>query len=362
MLKDEQLKLSFKNVGQGDCIIVEWRNNENEIELGLIDCNSCCQNSKAVMADIKACITTQSKKIRFLVLSHPHHDHFSGLNEILDYCEQENITIQHIYHTSLFNKEYLNQILSPVNTPTNDVILGTYVNPNEKIALGLLFNKFIALQKKGTKLESISANKRLTARNSTGLQIECIAPTSKSLEHYIKKTFSKGVDTTIRGMNNPDANLLSTILLLSTSKWQVILTSDAYKDTFAQILEEDTLTLNDDRPVYVLQVPHHGSQTNHYPIFWSKSYVNKTLTNTVISVGNKNKYRHPSNDVVTFFETHTKDVFITNQAVVCQSSRVSNIDKELYDIDSERNQSIGGGSIVATIKNDTCNMMIIPHA
>ena len=66
------LKITFLEVGQGDSIIVEWKKNK-KLKIAIIDCNSKPGNENPTIDFIK---NTNYKEIEFVILSHPHTDHF----------------------------------------------------------------------------------------------------------------------------------------------------------------------------------------------------------------------------------------------------------------------------------------------
>src|SRR5690606_22898577 len=89
------LKLTFKNVDQGDSIILEWTKG-SVYKVGVIDCKKAFRTNP-VLDYIKS---QNLKKIDFLLLSHPHLDHLSGFNELLRYCIDQKIQISYFFHTS----------------------------------------------------------------------------------------------------------------------------------------------------------------------------------------------------------------------------------------------------------------------
>ncbi len=96
------LKVIFKDVGQGDSIIIEWQNDDEEDKIGIIDSNQ--HNGNPVLDYIKQ---RKTKEIEFIVLSHPHSDHFSGLLEILEYCKENLIEINNFIHTCKTHKSFI---------------------------------------------------------------------------------------------------------------------------------------------------------------------------------------------------------------------------------------------------------------
>ncbi len=97
------MKISFKNVGQGDSIILESNVSDNPV-IGIIDCKKYA-GKNPVIEHLKE---SQPKEILFIVLSHPHQDHFSGLYDLLEYCENRGIKIKHFVHTMSCHPKYLN--------------------------------------------------------------------------------------------------------------------------------------------------------------------------------------------------------------------------------------------------------------
>ncbi len=74
------VEIVFKNVGQGDSIILEWESSEEGTKkIAIIDCN-LNKNENPVLQHL---IELNLHEIEFVILSHPHEDHFSGFHELL---------------------------------------------------------------------------------------------------------------------------------------------------------------------------------------------------------------------------------------------------------------------------------------
>ena len=99
-------------VGQGDSIIIEWINN-NQKHFGIIDCN-LFQNSNPILNHLEQ---YSIKEIDFIILSHFHYDHFSGMADIFEYCIENNIIVKSFYHTiitelgQVYNRIFISQKL-----------------------------------------------------------------------------------------------------------------------------------------------------------------------------------------------------------------------------------------------------------
>jgi len=126
-----------------------------------------------------------------------------------------------------------------------------------------------------------------------GVKMEFLAPSEKERDEFAQTLYEEDGDQ-IKIKDKPEANLVSSVLMIHTKDWQLLLTSDAEKSTLKRI------GLNplhhDNRPLRLGQVPHHGSKANYYRAFW-KNRQHSPRTPSPISVGS-NPYGHPSNYVI----------------------------------------------------------------
>lgn len=89
------IKVFFRDVGQGDAIFFEWENENGGKEIGILD----CRKKNKINPILDEIISSGVKKISFLIISHFHEDHYSGLIEILEHCETHSVKIDHFLHT-----------------------------------------------------------------------------------------------------------------------------------------------------------------------------------------------------------------------------------------------------------------------
>lgn len=315
MKKKYQLRITFKNVGQGDCIFVEWRNAIGVMEVGIIDCNLSGNIKPNRIFDR----LEKYSYLSFLVLSHPHTDHFSGLHTLLDYCEQNNIKIRQIIHTAVFNDKSLKVQIQKdsIKTFIDSFVKNDKTRYSPQTDLQRLFIRFQRLHKdKRLPTEEASVtNDFLLDLDTPGLKFKFLSPSFRD-EHadYARSVFEQEDDTIYIGANNPNANLLSSVLLIQSEKWQVLLTSDVRKQSLKRILEKyGELLCSPERPIIIAQVPHHGSgneHETHYPKFWDHC-LNKEHTSVFISSGFSN-FCHPRKEVVAYFHQNAKKVYATN--------------------------------------------------
>ena len=281
------MQITFKNVGQGDSIIVEWVRN-GEPRLGIIDCN-LFQKTNPVVQHLQK---VGCRKIDFIILSHPHDDHFSGMLELLEFCEEQNIPIHRFTHTCVTDPRYL-----------------SYANTD--------FNKQVLLQKIFQKSKALYESKQIRFLGFLGQdmsitlnenwELKTLSPSNFELEKFRQDIdFYEKIDFSKCGKA---ANYLSTVLKIINQKEFVLLAADAEKETFKRLEERHS----DEFPdlLYLGQIPHHGSKTNHYPSFWSKI---KRTSNCIVAVSTGGQYNHPHPEVIADFASWDYTIYSTNQA------------------------------------------------
>lgn len=277
------MKIIFKNVGQGDSIILEWLTVGGS-EIGVIDCN-IYENNNAVVEHLQ---NLKPQRIKFIILTHPHEDHFSGMLELLDYCDFNKITVERFILTGDVDQKWI-----------EDAVNGSI----PKLQLGKILAKILELNDKKliTYISKVSEGDELSLNDDISMIF--YSPSYKQIVEFSKGKFKK---STGASRNNPDANNLSTIigLQLRNSKPKILLVSDAPKASFQRIIE---LKKHIDFDIIVGQIPHHGSAFNFHEFFW-KSIYNKN--SVCISVGSG--YNHPDDFVIQRLKTTGYQIYSTN--------------------------------------------------
>lgn len=279
------MKLTFKNVGQGDSLLLEWKD-QGKNKLGIIDCNRFL-GSNPILNHLKGIPRCE---IEFVILSHPHFDHFSGLAELFDWSLKEKVYIKYFLHTSWLDPNYILTALETASAKTEAARVFQYARRLR--------------DEMGTKINFVDDNPDRIKYFNNGWGLIFLSPSSKEIDNYAKgiKTFSREEDFN----NNPNGNWLSTIVKLYKDGTCVLLTSDTEKDSFTRLRTEKKV----DERLVLIQVPHHGSKKNHNRIYWEQTSRNKG-TPAVISTG-ENRYNHPSNTVVRGFRSLQFAVYRTD--------------------------------------------------
>lgn len=287
------MKITFKNVGQGDSILLEWQKKDAPFtHLGIIDCKKH-DSGNPVLEHI---IESGTREIEFIILSHPHFDHYSGMLDVLNHCESKNIRI-HFFGFSLGDSQLYFKLF----------------NKSEEAAklLTSILKKVQALKKTGR----IDRLRRIAERWDYPLNedfsIRCLAPAGEEEFLFVEKVkiFNEKSN---EYSSSQAANLLSTIFLIESKSKDsgVILTSDSCFETFERIREKN---MGDFKKFKLLlcQIPHHGAIENHQMEFWSKLDYEINCP-AIVSAGQHKRYSHPSKEVVRDFHDHSFKIHSTN--------------------------------------------------
>ena len=307
------MNLTFKYVGQGDSILLEWTTDSFN-KIGLIDCNLISKDNNPALSYIKS---KDSSKliIEFIVLSHPHEDHFSGLFELLSYLNEENISINYFLHTCASQKNYLQGV---------DSIF-------YKDLLTKIFRLAAKMHETG-KIKNYGFVNDLTSDISLleNVKMKILYPTSKYYSLYNSKAHKN--DTLLK--NNPNANYLSTVIKIYTKEWFIILTADCVKDIFDNIIENKSNLCG---KLLLTQVSHHGSKHNFEPSFWRIFKSEFNSENSIISFG-KNEYGHPDKKVLEYLNKLDYNIYLTSSDIE-RTSISSDLDYFSTSVISHRTNS-----------------------
>jgi competence protein ComEC len=88
MNKSSPLKIAFLDVGHGDAIVISIV--ENNIKKAIIiDCNDAIKTKNYILEnDIQV--------VDYIVITHLHQDHYSGINALIDLLIKKDIEIRNV--------------------------------------------------------------------------------------------------------------------------------------------------------------------------------------------------------------------------------------------------------------------------
>jgi beta-lactamase superfamily II metal-dependent hydrolase len=266
--------IKFKEVGQGDSLIITWDEKQNP-RIGIIDCN-IYGTRNPIVEELQI---LKPLEIDFVIVSHMHADHFSGMPGLFEYCEDNNISIKHFYHT--FDIEYLKIFSDILISQSSQKLAERFLIKFEKLTASMLIKS----------IDTISNSIRAITLDS-GYYIDFLSPHGKD---YLK--FAEHQSRYLNGRTSvlPDFNSLSSVCLITNKIKAGLLTADTTKKPLrrliGQVVEE----------IQFAQVPHHGSRKNHVEKFWRSLNVVKACP-AIFSVGDVLRDKLPNIEVIEYFD------------------------------------------------------------
>ena len=244
VFQDRKLHVVFCDVGQGDAILIRTPSDLDVLVDGGPD--------NSVLSCLGSHMPFWDKTLELVILSHPHADHLNGLISVA--------------------KNY--QIIS----------FATEMLKNKTQGFTKLMD---IMQDQNIKIQYVYAGDRFKLKD--GVVVEIAGPTKEFLR------------LTSPGGNIGESGEFASVETLITYKdFSALLTGDSQASELSEILH----FVQDDKPLDVLQVPHHGSKTG------LSSEILDVLKPElgVISVGAKNKYNHPRPEIIKILKD--KDIKI----------------------------------------------------
>lgn len=180
------------------------------------------------------------RSIELMFLTHPHEDHLAGLTSVLKRYSVLYFATEKLENNTLSFKQ-LSQEISTKKLPTRHIYTGDSFKTKDLVSL------------------------------------EVIAPNKEFLD-----------TASPNGIIGESKELASLAILLSYGQFDLLLTGDNQTES----LKQTSSLLRS--PIEVLQIPHHGSKTGMDSELLS--IISPQLA--VISVGRKNKYGHPAQEVM----------------------------------------------------------------
>lgn len=250
-LLGQNTKVVFCDVGQGDASYIRVI---NKIDV-LIDAGP----DRSVLSCLGDNMPYYDKTIEIVVISHPHKDHYYGLTQIMDRYELGTV------------------FLSPFISEDSE-----FQKLIEKIKRHHVSIKYLM---SNDNIKVASGNIKIYWPNYTYI---------KSIPNY------HGVPVT---NNSTDPNEPSIVLIYSQSDVNILYTGDAQSWVLKDIFSKNRSKIS------ILKVPHHGSVTG-----LDEDTLNLIRPRiSIISVGKKNFYHHPSPDVIEYYKKSKRILLRTDE-------------------------------------------------
>ena len=247
-VKANNLEVIFFDVGQGDAILINTPENKQILIDGGPD--------NMILDKLAEYLAWNDKSIDVVVLTHPHADHVTGLVQVLERFNIDEVWITGVVYASSAYLEFLN-LIKEKNIPAK--IIFACGQGKQKVAI-------------------ISEEQKE--------KIEC--EDEINFENNIKITFLWPLEN-LSGKNSDNLNNSSIVFRLDYNDSSLLFTGDIEEEAENGIIGTANV-LTGYLQADILKVPHHGSSSSFHQALLdliSPKYA-------VISVGQDNPFGHPS--------------------------------------------------------------------
>jgi len=250
--REEPLRVWFFDVGQGDAIFIQTPDNKQILVDG--------GPGEAVLSKLGSVMPFWDRSIDMIVLTHPHSDHISGLIEVLDRYQVDQIVMTGVKYDSIYLDAFEERVVQ------------------ESARITIVDEPAVLNVVEGFSLPYRNG----TLKGSATLQVL----------YPIESYYDQHVD---------ELNETSIVLELTYGETSVLLIGDIYVEQEAELIRSL------DHSVDVLKVAHQGSKSST-SVEWLKAIDPETA---IITVG-ENSYGHPHAIVLHRLQDRDIEVFRTD--------------------------------------------------
>lgn len=280
MDKTTPLQLAFLDVGHGDTIIISTI--EDNIKRAIIiDCNDAIKTKNYILKN-------EIKVVDYIVITHLHQDHYSGVNSLINSLIENGIEIKNV----CWEKD---KYLRADEKQKSKYRLFTAQSHEYHITKGI---NYVA------KRFDNKQYRRLDNGTITGYKIQIVYPNSFIANYFDDK----------------NVNNTSAVVLLEYNNFKIILPGDLEGEGW-YMLNTYMSDLNCD----VLKIPHHGG---YFPGGTNTLSLGQVIDYSIpkfaiISTGQNEKYKHPSKETIEYLASKNINILCTEVTNLCDSERMN---------------------------------------
>ena len=213
-----------------------------------------------------------AKKLRFVVMSHPHMDHFRGLLSIFQFYQGQ---IESFWRAPWGGVEDLYKLLFREFKQESNDARREFLARGKKILRELL--DAADAEVKSSAMDSITLQNDSKAKydgvffqeQEHDFSIMCLGPSTNMASPYSKniaaRVFGQARQAQLSGWKAPH-NDISTVLAVKYGEWVGILGGDTEQASWNDILRRRAALLSDTR---FFKISHHGSPTGSFAALWN---------------------------------------------------------------------------------------------
>ncbi len=263
-----RLRMVFCDVGQGDAILVSWKEEQMLVDGG--------PGSK-VLECLDRYLPLGDKELELVVVTHPDKDHMGGTIEVLRNYKVDRLATVPIGKETDVYKLLYKEIVQEVDRGRLEVV---NLYAGDKVKLG------------AAEVDVVWPERRWVAeRIGSGKLNGLVENTNDKFGDTGVRKLAENTDKFVLGAStDAESNDFSIVLHVKYGSFDGLLNGDAGEE----IQDEELGTGSVPAKVEVMNAPHHGSRTGMLDEWLS--LVDPQLA--VISVGAKNSYGHPAEEIL----------------------------------------------------------------
>lgn len=288
---ENELKIHFLDVGQGDCIIIEFPDNTNMI----IDGGDTKRKTyQRVVSYAKA---LKIKTFDYMLLTHSDADHAGGLDDVLYYFDVKTIFMPYIEPQFTVSKAY-QRFLAAAKAETDDIRISQYgyaiYSADVNVPFIFAFLSPSPPEIEGGEYDILNA---ALAKDESGCAREKNDVSPIILLEYagVKIMFTGDINTDTNGVAGEEKVLRDVLNFNMISPSMFGGGNTGYPEYYI------------DMEVDLLKVAHHGGEASTGASFLAAA----RPKNAVISVAADNSYGHPRAEVIQRLSVYTQNIYMT---------------------------------------------------
>lgn len=315
---DDHLEITVFGPGYGESIVLHIPT----IGWGIIDSCEFKSGTKSVnlpLEYLNGILSPDFPELAFVILTHPHEDHYKGLDTIIKSYPGK---IKRICWYSGDGVRELKQYICQQKVAGREVLPG----------FAEVIKTMQDAVKTGAQIRRLS--ELTSVAESPCASLIALSPSASNIKMYVQKLFKAipQAGKPVLPMNNNEHNLISVALFLKYGNVQAILGSDLETKN-DKSGGWNAIIYNDDIPdlwATFVKVPHHGSMTGYSDEAWEEHCKNNKPIAAITPFVQGNIYL-PDENLVKLLKNKVEKLYLTSFPKL-----QSNINK-YYKKDVERN-------------------------
>lgn len=332
------------NVGNGDSIVTQYIDPDGNSSFGVIDSN-VVKGTTAVKA-VDKLNELGATNLSFVMLTHPHLDHYLGLHQVFQNFDVETFYSFPIGLDRVNHAKKLAELAARSTDSDSESI--------RRSSLELIQILHDAKHKAAEWIELSGPGMLITPIGFHGVDLKAALPMRKYKGGFYE--LIKDFDLSI--MSTDHANDISVAVDITYKNQKIMLGGDASKKNWLESKRQLARAKITNLGANVFKIPHHGSRADNTKstmdyVFSTDAPPNKAL---ISAIGNEH---HPHSDVLAYIALNGIEPYCTNLAKECgnsgdviQLSRRNELTTELNFILSTH--AVRGKAQVIPCQGDVC--------